>query len=240
MAAPVGSCTLPLLCRKARRTADNADVAANIRSFLVVDFSKLDPDWLTKCFLDFVQRAIPCLGSHVSFKIWGKVETAWLPFDYNPCWPDPEGDEAESHNCSSLHGYATADVKIRIGFWFVGRRSELYWYADLHAQPGHRFGTYDNCRPIGEAHDIDLQDPHIFQELMRMRKAFDRREYDVASCFPGTMQLPTTLAEWSEFFRRWLFGPEKTTKQTTLDKWRCPLTASAGEQALPGRPSSRG
>ena len=38
----VGARALPLLCKNGRRCSDNADVAALIRSFLLVDLSRID------------------------------------------------------------------------------------------------------------------------------------------------------------------------------------------------------
>ena len=47
----VGTRALPLLSKKGRRCSDNADVAALIRSFSLVDIGKLQEDWLLERWL---------------------------------------------------------------------------------------------------------------------------------------------------------------------------------------------
>ena len=207
MATPVGSRTLPLLCRKARRAADNADVAATIRSFLVIDLSKLDPLWLSKSFISFLPRVPQGMVGDLYFAfVQGEVEKGILPEAI-----EDDNDDTESEDASP--GNATVKVMIVIDILFDHSRRlpMLSWdaYGGLT-----RLGSGGACS--------------CMKALMDMRKAFDRRRHK-PFCSSGSMDMPTTLADWREFFRLYLFGPREPT-QTTLQKW-----LRSGSRPAPGR-----
>ena len=203
MAAPVGSRTLSLLCRKARRAADNADVAATIRSFLVVDLSKLDPGWLTASFMSFLPRVPQGMAGDLYFAcIEGEVEKAILPKAI-----EDDNDDAESQDASP--GNATVevviDIKIRYGSWHA--YPILAWYASVPAQRG----------PVREWNLGSGTATNCISALIAMRRAFDLRRHK-PGCSLGFMDMPSTLEDWREFFRMWLFGPRKPT-QALLHHW---------------------
>ena len=199
MAAPVGSRTLPLLCRKARRAADNADVAATTRSFLIIDLSKLGEDevhHLTMCFLEFLPRVPQGMVGYLRFAcIRGEVEEGILPENI-----EDDNDDTEPEDASP--GNATVEVMIDIEILYENSRRlpMLCWRAYARSTRLNS-GLSSSC----------------MLALMDMRKAFDRRRHK-PFCSSGSMDMPTTLADWREFFRLYLFGPREPT-QTTLQKF---------------------
>ena len=224
MATPVGSRTLPLLCRKARRAADNAEVAANIRSFLVIDLSKLgvhEVHLLTMCFQEFLPRVPQGMTGSLYFAcIQGEVEKGILPEaieDDNddadsqlstsaPSSPARDTDHSDDEDTSPSNATVQVEIDVKILYEPWHRYPILSWRASLPAQPGLTSG-----RGLGRGGFTGC-----ILELMMMRRAFDRRRHNQA-CSSGFMDMPTTLADWREFFRLWLFGPREP-KQTTLQK----------------------
>ena len=205
MAAPVGSRTLPLLCRKARRTADNADVAAQIRSFLVIDLSKLGTPQmvglLTECFLEFLPRIPQGMVGDLCFAcIQGDVEKGIVPVETI----EDDTDDEESQDASP--GNATVKVEIDVKLHYVTwhRYPLIGWRAFLPAQPG-----LTSERFLGRGRNSSS----CILELMAMRRAFDRRCHKPGAS-SGFMDMPTTLDDWREFFRLWLFGPREPRQMT--------------------------
>ena len=228
MAAPVGSRTLPLLCRKARRAANNADVAATIRSFLIIDLSKLGEDevhHLTMCFWEFLPRVPQGMVGDLRFAcIQGEVEEGILPEEpersatEEPCtfsqgfFPlEDDNDDTESEDASPCNATVKVMIVIEIVYSHSRRLPELCWdaYGGLT-----RLGSGGACS--------------CMKALMDMRKAFDRRRHK-PFCSSGSMDMPTTLADWREFFRLYLFGPREPT-QTTLQKF-----LRSGSRPAPGQ-----
>ena len=116
----VGVRALPLLCRKARRCCDNADVAAIVRSFLVIDLGKCRDDeglhsWLQKCFWDCMPR-VPdgvwgtlCIG-----EVRGNVHIDILPRVRFPSGADSDlepSDEAALDSESESSHEADFDLE---------------------------------------------------------------------------------------------------------------------------------
>ena len=204
MAAPVGSCTLPLLCRKARRAADNAEVAATIRSFLIIDLSKLGEDevhLLTMCFLEFLPRVPQGMVGNLRFAcIVGEVAEGILLEGILPEGIQDTNDDTESEDASADNDTVKVHFDIEIAYKYYGGLPMLCWRAFAGTWKFLDSGDSSSC----------------ILALEGMRKAFDRRRHKPFSS-SGSMDMPTTLADWREFFRLWLFGPREP-KQTTLQK----------------------
>jgi len=225
MAAPLGSRTLSLLCRKARRAADNQDVAAIVRGFLVIDLGKCRDDeglrsWLQKCFWDCMPR-VPsgvsgtlCIG-----QVRGNVHIDILPRVRFPSGADndlePSDEAALDSESESSHeadfdlessdegGIDTAQVCIELRLIYTICQHVVAWKVrSWHDSPRQEASGPDLCRALDA-----------------MRLSFDRR--CCARSPSGSMEIPTTLAAWLAFMRLWLFGPT-APKQQMLQKWLRP------------------
>ena len=222
MAAPVGSRTLPLLCRKARRTSDNADVAAQIRSFLVIDLSKLGTPQmaalLTVCFQEFVPRVPQGMVGDLCFAfVQGEVEKGILPEGAI----EDDNDDAKSQDTPPSNATVKVEIDVKLHYVTWHPYPLLSWQAFLPAQPALTSG-----RCLGRGRNSSS----CILELMAIRRAFDRRRHK-PGCSSGFMDMPTTLADWREFFRLWLFGPREP-RQTTLQKWLRRPIRSGSDPAL--------
>jgi hypothetical protein len=173
---------------------------------------------LTVCFQEFVPRVPQGMVGDLCFaRIQGDVEKGILPEGAI----EDDNDDAESQDASP--GNATVEVTIDVKLHYVTWHHHplLDWRASLYAQPALTSG-----RCLGRG----TYSSSCILELMAMRRAFDRRRHK-PGCSSGFMDMPTTLADWREFFRLWLFGPREPT-QTTLQKWLREPIRSGSRPAL--------
>lgn len=196
---PVGARTLQMLCRKARGVADNGDVAAAIRSFMVIHLHKMNDDdlaWLDRCFWDFMPRLHEGMTGTLRFaRIEGWFERAIPPPRKQIAASDDDNDDDDEDSDSDIENDASVQVAFSLDLEYGVFSQGIRWYASkVTARRDYGIINTDSGRNLSIA-------------LLGMREALEhiRPIPDISP--PATMEVPSNLDEWREFFRLWLFRP---------------------------------
>ena len=198
MARPVGSRTLPLLCRKAHGAADNADVAATIRSFLVIDLHKVNADdlvWLDRCFWDFMPRVHEGMTGTLRFaSIEGWFDRAIPPPPKEIANSDDDNDDDDDED-SDIENDASVRVEFTLDLDY-GMFSPLIRWSGSKVTARRNYGIFN----VGYGHNLN-------DALLGMREALEHIRPIPTVPPPATVEVPSTLEEWGDFFWLWLLRP---------------------------------
>ena len=216
---------LPLPCRMWRRCSDNAEVAALIRSFLLLDLSMLGARGnlridvfhdLMDLFWAFVSVPRGMHGRLEFCRLEGIVPWNILAVPKEPSSradddtevggsedDGPEDGDSEDDGLGGSEKMVSVTVLVWIDYHPEGRHG-LTWQVLVHVPSWETAPTGHSDHPV--------------TALACMRRAFDRRR-DLS--VTGFVEMPATRQQWCAFSRHWLFGPPQP-KQTTLRNWLRP------------------
>ena len=190
---------LPVLCSKARRCSDCADVATLVRGYLLAW-----PSQLNELFWRFIPRVPDGMqGSLLVFEGCKQV-----PASVMPELPVHAGgaDESDSEDILSEaeDEELLTHVHVHVGF-LAGRRPALFYDVIVTQKLTGELVREDSGKGID-----------VMKTVAKVRRCFDIRR---CSHVPSNarLEVPSSLADWQAFFHLYLFGPQQRAMlQTTL------------------------
>jgi hypothetical protein len=192
---------LPVLCSKARRCSDCADVATLVRGYLLAW-----PSQLNELFWRFIPRVPDGMqGSLLVFEGCKQVPASVMP-ELPVHAGGGAADESESEDIQSEAEDDELLTRVRVYAWFHASRRPVLRYDVIVT---HKMSGQVMREDSGQGIDV-------MKTVATMRRCFDIRR---CSHVPSNarLEVPSSLADWQAFFHLCLFGPQQRAMlQTTL------------------------